>query len=205
MENKEYDLQVEKEHYFSSGYNHKSRWSSFFYQIKLITDSKAKKILEIGPGNGWVARILEDFGLQVSTVDIDQNLKPDYVAHVEDLPIEDNQYDAVVAFEVLEHLPFEKFVTNLKEMARVSNQFVIISLPDHRRILLHFSLKIPFLKYIDFFIKIPSFKEHIFDGQHYWEIGKNKYSVGRIKNAIRESGLILRKNFVPSEIGRAHV
>ena len=120
-----YDIQVNKEHYFSDNYNHKARWLSFFYQLKLLQREDIKKVLEIGPGNGWVTYILKDLGLKVTTVDIDKELKPDFVASVDKLPFPDNSFDVVCAFEVLEHMPFEYFLNNLKEMSRVSKKNVM--------------------------------------------------------------------------------
>lgn len=199
-----HNIQVNKEHYFNDTYNHKARWLSFFYQIKTLRKIKAENILEIGPGNGWVTRILRDMGVQVTTVDIDKELKPDFVAGVDKLPFADNAFDAVCAFEVLEHMPFEDFVSSLKEMSRVSSKHVVISLPDHRRILFHLLLKIPLINYKNIFVKIPSFKKHVFDGQHYWEIGKSGYSVSVIKKAIEKSGLKIVDSFVPSDAPSNH-
>ncbi|MBI2120117.1 MAG: methyltransferase domain-containing protein [Parcubacteria group bacterium] len=196
--------QVNKSHYFDEKYNSKARWVSFFYQIEILQDIKAKKVLEIGPGNGLVTYILRDRGVQVTTVDIDPDLKPDVVASVSKLPLADNTFDAVCAFEVLEHIPFEHFVKNLKEMSRISKKHVVISLPDRRRILLHFLLKVPLINYKNIFIKIPSFKKHVFDGQHYWEIGKKGYSVGFIKEHIEKAGLKIIKDFVHFDAPGSH-
>lgn len=199
-----HNIQVNKEHYFNDTYNHKARWLSFFYQIKTLRKIKAENILEIGPGNGWVTRILRDMGILVTTVDIDKELKPDFIAGVDKLPFADNAFDAVCAFEVLEHMPFEDFVSNLKEMSRVSSKYVVISLPDHRRILFHLLLKIPLINYKNIFVKIPSFKKHVFDGQHYWEIGKVGYPVAKVREAIEKSGLKIVDSFVPSDAPSNH-
>jgi hypothetical protein len=46
--------------------------------------------------------------MQVTTLDFAPGMKPDIVANM--LTYEfPNQYDAVMAFEVFEHVPFEKF------------------------------------------------------------------------------------------------
>lgn len=200
----EHKKQVHKSHYFDEKYNSKTRWLSFFYQIEILQDVKAKSILEIGPGNGLATYVLRDRGVQVTTVDIDPDLKPDIVADVEKLPLADNTVDVVCAFEVLEHMPFELFLENLKEMSRVSKKYVIISLPDRRRILFHLLFKIPFLNYKNIFIKIPSFKKHVFDGQHYWEIGKKGYSVSNIKKHIEKAGLIIKDDYVHADVPGAH-
>lgn len=197
-------IQVNKSHYFDEKYNSKARWVSFFYQIEILQDLKAKNILEIGPGNGLVTYVLRDRGAAVTTVDIDPELKPDVVASVDKLPFADNSFDTVCAFEMLEHMPFEHFVKNLQEMSRVSRKHIIISLPDRRRILLNLVLKIPFIKYKNIFIKMPSFKRHVFDGQHYWEIGKSGYSVSVIKERIKKSGLKILNDFVRFDAPGSH-
>ena len=42
--------------------------------------------------------------------------------------------EMVVAYEVLEHIPWELFAPSLAEMRRVSKKFVGVSLPDRERI-----------------------------------------------------------------------
>jgi SAM-dependent methyltransferase len=198
------DVQVRNQHYFTAQYNHKSRWLSYFYQIKLIRQSGAKMVLEIGPGNGWVSMILQSLGIKVSTADIDPELHPDYVADIKALPFADDSFDVVCAFEVLEHMPFDSFGANLRELSRVAKKKVILSLPDKRKTLLNLSLKIPFIRSLSVCIKIPTFSKHVFDGQHYWEIGKLKYSVGDIKRKIKQSGLLLEQNFLPHDAPTMH-
>lgn len=197
-------LQVQKQHYFSEGYNHKARWITYFYQMRLLQDVHAKTVLEIGPGHGWMATILRSLGVDVKTADFDPELNPDYVAEVGNLPMEDGSFDVVCAFEVLEHLPFEEFQHNITEMARAAKSHVIISLPDHRRTLINFSLKLPFLPTVALFVKIPSLKKHVFDGQHYWEIGKRGYSPKAVRDKIRAAGLVLERSFVPADAPMNH-
>lgn len=197
-------LQVQKDHYFNVGYNHKARWLTYFYQIQLLNKYNGKNILEIGPGHGWVKLIADDLGLHIETVDIDPDLKPDYVATVDQLPVDDARYDIVCAFEVLEHLPFSTFRKNLVEMGRASKGCVIISLPDHRHTLFHFRMKVPFLKYFEILIKIPTTKNHVFDGQHYWEIGKKGYQVRDVKREIESAGFRIKESLVFPDTPRNH-
>ena len=204
MKNNIYNLQVPKEHYFTSGYNHKSRWLTYYYQMDLLNKYNTKHVLEIGPGHGWMKAIVKDLGIEVETVDIDPKLAPDHIAPINDLPLKDGSFDAACAFEVLEHLPFETFKENLLEMARVSKRYIFISLPDHRHILFHARIKIPFLKYKEFIIRLQSTKKHVFDGQHYWEIGKKDFPVARILQAIHDSGLTVIDEFVPSDTPANH-
>lgn len=200
----DFKLQVPKEHYFSKGYNHKARWMTYFHQMQLLQKYDVKKALEIGPGHSWMKKIIKDFGIIVETVDIDDALDPDYVAHINSLPMADNTYDATCAFEVLEHLPYETFKDNLKEMARVSKRYIIISLPDHRHILFHIKVKIPFFRYKELSIRIPTFKKHIFDGQHYWEIGKLGYSPKKVVSDIESFGFKVLEHFVRTDAQSNH-
>ncbi len=39
----------------------------------------------------------------------------------------------------------------------------------------------------------------MFNGEHYWEIGKDMYPVHRIKQAILDAGGVLERDFVPTE------
>lgn len=201
---KEFVIQMPRGHYFNQKYNHKARWMTYFYQMQLLKKYNAEKVLEIGPGHSWMKRIVKDLGVTVETVDIDPELEPDYVAHVNALPMASESYDAVCAFEVLEHLPFETLQANLTEMARVSKKYVIISLPDHRHILFHVRVKVPFFKYKDILIKIPTFKKHVFDGQHYWEIGKLGYSPSQVVEAIESFGFKVLEHFVPHDTQSNH-
>lgn len=203
METK-FEIQVPKAHYYNTKYNHKARWMTYFYQMQLLLKYDTKRVLEIGPGHSWMKKIIKDFGVTVETVDIDGALDPDYIAHVNALPMTGGMYDAVCAFEVLEHLPFETLEANLKEMARVSKKYIIISLPDHRHILFHIRFKVPFFKYKDFMFKIPTLKKHVFDGQHFWEIGKEGYSPRQVVNAIESFGFIVREHFVPHDTQSNH-
>ena len=100
MKDENYNLQVSKEHYFTSGYNHKSRWLTYYYQMLLLNKYGIKNALEIGPGHGWMKTIVKDLGIDVETVDIDPKLTPDHIAPINDLPLQDNSFDAVCAFEM---------------------------------------------------------------------------------------------------------
>lgn len=193
------DIQVPRDHYFNWQYNHKARWLTYFYQLQLFRKYKCTHVCEVGPGHGWVKLIAKDLGVQVTTVDFDPALKPDVVASIEALPFASDSFDAVCAFEVLEHMPYEQFEQNVAHLARVSKKYVFLSLPDHRSILLHVLLKIPFISYIDVFFKVPSGKAHVFDGQHYWEVGKKGYPPARIEEACARAGLRVVETFVPSD------
>ncbi|PIR66437.1 MAG: methyltransferase type 11 [Parcubacteria group bacterium CG10_big_fil_rev_8_21_14_0_10_36_14] len=198
------DLQVEKNHYFNRRYNHKARWLSYWYQIDLALEIDARSVLEVGIGNGIVKDYLKKAGKSVLALDIDKGLEPDFVGSVEKIPMEGETVDCVLAAEVLEHLPFEKFDACLKEMARVSKKWAIISLPDARRTLCNFYLKKPFLPPLKLFLKMPAMKAHKFDGQHYWEPGRRRYPLKRVESRIKATGWKIEKSFTPYDVPTKH-
>jgi 2-polyprenyl-3-methyl-5-hydroxy-6-metoxy-1,4-benzoquinol methylase len=129
MHKERFKPQVPKSHYSKEGYNNLLRFLSYQHQIELITNLKPKNVLEIGVGNKLVSNQLKSMGLKVTTCDFDPKLKPDFIGDIRNLPFKKNEFDLVVAFEVLEHLPFSDFDKALFEMQRVSKKNCIISLP----------------------------------------------------------------------------
>ena len=118
-----------KKHYLSGNYEDFNLWIDYWYQKKLLIETKSKKILEIGKGTGTLEMVMEKDGYDFSTLDIDKKLNPDFVGDVVALPFKDNSYDTSCAFQVLEHIPFEEFEIALRELSRVSKRYVVISLP----------------------------------------------------------------------------
>ena len=195
---KKFKPQVSKEHYFY-GYDTKERWMSYWYQINEVLKTKPKTLLEVGIGNGTVSDYLRKFGIKVTTVDIDKNLNPDYVASVTELStlFDENSFDTTLCAEVLEHLPFKYFEKALRELQYVTKNYLILSLP-HFGINVSFILKLPTIKKIEFAIKLPYPKKHEFNGEHYWEIGKKHFNLKRILQAIRKY-FSTEKTFIPPE------
>jgi len=189
--------QVPKDHYFR-GYDTKERWISYWHQINEVLKTKPKKVLEVGIGNKTVSDYLKKLGITVVTADIDESLKPDYICNVTELSktFNKDEFDTTLCAEVLEHIPFKYFEKALRELWKVSKRYVILSLP-HFGVGFNLSLKIPFLKRISFTIKIPFPVEHVFDGQHYWEIGKKGYPLRKILKIMSKWYLIEKTYIVP--------
>lgn len=173
--------QVSKEHYQFKNYMTKERWCSLWHQISEIQELAPKSVLEVGIGSGILRANLRQLAVAITSVDIDSDLKPDYVASVECLPFHDVSFDVVCAFQVLEHIPYERSLKAFSEMARVSSDFVIISLPNARTIW-RYLFHVPKLGLLSFGISRPEVRApmHSFDGQHYWEIGKRGFSVNKV-------------------------
>jgi SAM-dependent methyltransferase len=116
--------------YVSREYNTKERLCSFWHQVDETFELGAQDVLEVGLGSGLVADWLRKAGLEVKTLDLDPELKPDIAGSVLEIPLADDAIDSVLCCQVLEHLPFEQFEVALAEIGRVSRLGAVISLPD---------------------------------------------------------------------------
>jgi glycosyltransferase involved in cell wall biosynthesis len=175
--------QVSKEHYRLEKYVTHERWQSYFNQVREVLRYNPKTVLIIGPGDGIVVNILKGYGLEVETVDIESENNPNYLASVEDLAsgqMPDKEYDAIVCCQVLEHLPYDKFLKCLESIKAYSKGVVIVSLPE-KSLRVSLSLKLP--RFVPVFsnVVIPFlWKKHRFDGEHYWELNSAGFSVKKV-------------------------
>ncbi|MBU2579481.1 class I SAM-dependent methyltransferase [Candidatus Parcubacteria bacterium] len=184
-------------HYNFFKYDYKDRWTSYWHQIDEVLKLRPKTVLEIGIGNGTVADCLKKQGLKVKTLDISEDLRPDFIADVMKMPIDNNSFSVVLCAEILEHLPFKDFEKALLELKRVTKKYVVLSLP-HFGPPIKISFKIPFIKEIKIVFKIPYHPKHKSGRVHYWEIGKKGYSPRKIRNIIKKY-FEIQNDFVPFE------
>ncbi|MBP9750378.1 MAG: class I SAM-dependent methyltransferase [Candidatus Peribacteraceae bacterium] len=190
--------QVDKDAYDFRRYAAGGRFVSYQRQLGCLLDRKPASVLEVGVGDGLVGDYLRrNTAVQYRSLDVAEDLHPDIIGSVTAIPLPDRDVDIACAFEVLEHLPFESFPAALKELARIARTHVIISLP-HYGPAFKCSLKLPLLPELKVAFKIPHAPAHTFDGQHYWEIGKQGYPPSRIRAALKEIGEI-EEEFIPFE------
>lgn len=121
-------VQVPKSHY-EGDYDTLERFQSYWHQLREATELGGR-VLEIGIGNGAVSAVLRARGLEVVTADIARELGPDVVADVRELPFEHASFDGVMAFEVLEHLPWADLPKAFGELRRVARRWALISVPS---------------------------------------------------------------------------
>lgn len=192
--------QIDKSSYNFKKYCQIERFNSYWYQLNEVIASNPSSLLEIGVGDKVFSNYIKDnTTIRYTSADIASDLKPDVITDVLSLSFESDSFDVVCAFEVLEHLPFEKFATALAELKRVTKNYVIISLPHWGR---HFSIEIrlPFFKKIRWQKKINWIPiTHTFNGQHYWEIGKRGYNIKKVIAQIHASDLALIKDYIAFE------
>jgi|SRR3989338_10785384 len=150
------EKQENRDNYFAHGrYDHFGRWASYFYQAKNVMKTNPENILEVGVGNGVTTNYLKSQGYKVTVADIAEDLKPDVVADIVALPFSNREFDTVMACEILEHIPFEDSMKALKELYRVSKNYVVVSLPDHRKVLFSVSVKLPFCRERYLSVRLP--------------------------------------------------
>src|SRR5258706_6379231 len=107
-------VQVAPEHYGFERYDEAERWMSYWHQIRAVLAVRPKRVLEIGPGSGVFRSYLRAAGVEVNTLDIDTSRDVDYVADITKLDTAlpaGLTFDAICAFQGLEHLPLDDFET----------------------------------------------------------------------------------------------
>lgn len=195
-----YERQVKKKHYSFAKYYYPGRWMSYWHETdEILRKDDILSVLDVGPGSDLLKNILQSFkpDLVYKTLDIAPDLNPDYIGSVTEIPLPDCSFEAVVAFQVLEHIRFEDFENAINELHRVSKKYVMISLP-HFGPSLEMQIKIPFLRRLRISAKIPWPKKHVFGGQHYWELGKRGYPVSRVRKKL-EKKFKISNEYVPFE------
>jgi hypothetical protein len=126
-------------------------------------------------------------GLNIKSFDIAEDLKPDYLGDVIDIKkIVNKKFDIVCCFETLEHIRFEHLPTILTQLSAITDDYLIISVPQIR---LYFTawFNIPRFKPFQIKIDLPFPKRHHFDGEHFWELGKRNYSRKSFRNLLQRN------------------
>jgi len=191
-------LQVDADiHYTFKNYVDIGRWNSYYYQINEVLALTPKTVLIVGVGDNIVREILAKQGLKVFTFDFDEKLHPDFLGNVEEIEniLKGKQFDVIVCFQVLEHIPYNQFENILNQFSKIANNS-IISLP-YASIEYYLSFKLPVIKTVRIQIRISKFYvKHKFNGEHYWEIGKKGFSKSKIKKSI-DKFFDIQKEFCP--------
>ena len=87
--------------------------------------AEGEKALDVATGGGNVARVLQEAGLDVVTIDSAPGMRPTVISRAEEIPFADSSFD-VVACRVAAH-HFQDPAGALAEMARVSRGLVLIA------------------------------------------------------------------------------
>lgn len=190
-------VQVSPQHYDFERYDDLERWDSYWYQIRSALRTRPQRVLEIGTGTRVFRSYLENRGIDVRSVDIDETRRPDYVADVSDLDATlpaGLRFDVVAAFQVLEHLPYDRFEACLAGLSRRAAPWCLISLPYHG---VHFRLAWNFmgLRFSGGF-SLPSLHKLRFTGEHHWELGR-EHPIGAVTRTIERYFEVVERRFIP--------
>jgi SAM-dependent methyltransferase len=170
----ERERSLERSVYFSDNYFSFKQLCSFVHQIYDIHELRPKSILEIGIGNGFTSTFLKRAGYEVTTNDINPVLEPDICCSLSDLPLHlpGSSFDLVVCCEVLEHMPFDDFESNLRTLRSLGKR-LYLTLPNHKALMGFAWLprlpKIPNSQAGSLYCEIPLPKP--LQAMHYWEVG----------------------------------
>jgi SAM-dependent methyltransferase len=101
-----------------------------------LIQSDVHSLLDAGCGNGVFVNYLSEhrkdlaiFALDRSKAALKHVKTNPILGDVSELPFADNHFDCITCLEVLEHLPIEVYNKTLRELARVSKKYLIISVP----------------------------------------------------------------------------
>jgi SAM-dependent methyltransferase len=110
--------------------------SRIVFTSRLIP-SNVKTIADIGCGNGLFLNYLSEsetnykklLGVDRSNTALSYVKTNKICADISNLPLDDKSYDLVSALEVIEHLSLKEYSDGLRELARISKKYLLISVP----------------------------------------------------------------------------
>ncbi len=170
-------------------------WEFYWNQQALMAEylkSGPRNLVEIGVGSGFAANYLRSKGHRVTTVDLDAAKFPDIVADISTFQPEE-AYDAVLAFEILEHIPFDVVVRAVGRMGTYVRDAAFISVPRQQISLMSVKLKLPVVRELSWRIAIPRRKLKI--RSHFWEAGMAGVPVEKIESAFQSAGFKAANRF----------
>lgn len=181
-------------------YINKFRMVSYYNQARIVRalgKNEVKTILEVGIRNSLFSNLLKMENYEVTTADLEQEYHPDILLDLTtDFKLPEEKFDAIVLFQVLEHIPYENFEKSLTRLASFTKKYIVISLPYQSLFLAwqfhasfawrtrHILLQLP-----KFWMKQPAGSDHC------WEMGIDGYPKKRIVNSIEKSGLKIQREF----------
>jgi hypothetical protein len=185
-----------REHYTTLRYDTKKRWCSYWHQVDETLAASPASVLIVGVGSGLVPSYLRSLGIEVTTLDVVDELKPDLLADVRAIPADTNAFDVAVCCQVLEHLEFAEVATALSELARVARARVVISIPRRGRYW-ELAIRIPPLPRLARAGVLPNRHRYRGDKEHHWELGPRAVPEHRFRQALAENFDLERAYHVP--------
>jgi uncharacterized UPF0146 family protein len=173
-----------------------SHWVYYWYQQKLMEGLVVPgedKVLELGVGSGFAANYGRSRGVDITTLDIDEEKKPDIVANVVTYDF-DCRYDHLMAFEILEHIPYTEFEKIIRRIPTFIGKYAFISLPRNEEVAFKIDLAIPRLPPIKY--EWRRLKNRITTKAHHWEMDYGEHTTESVKALFTECGLRIARTLV---------
>lgn len=188
-----------------------SNFVNAFYQYRdLQRFEGVKRVLIVGPGQGFSTQVLCWRGYHVTTFDIDETFHPDVIGSVHNMSgFKDKEFDVVIASHVLEHLPEPYLDSALREISRVG-RYALIYLPVHgmytqirlRSNFRDIDLSIT-LDLFNYFSRPDGVTPRYMEGQHYWEVGMRGFRkadlIRRMSSFFHVLGSYRNRDWLPSQ------
>lgn len=188
------------DHYFNLEYLTPTRFASIGYQLRYVHKNFAgESVLEIGPGSSLTTRLLQQFGHEVKTLDVDHRLEPDIISPIHEIPLENEAMGCFLCSQVLEHLPWDMVGPALSELHRVVRGGGVISVPTNQPTLL--LMKFDTKNWGTRRLRLGSRRNKPMrtkGGQHYWELEAN-ITLKEFEQKIRASGFRVIHKLQPVE------
>ena len=175
-------------------------WTRHYHLFKDIAARVRGDLLEVGTGDGVLKRCAQPFVHSYTVMDINPRLAPDVLADLrEPQPQLQQRFDATVAAEVLEHLPFDSFATCLGNLVATLRPggLLFLTLP-HRKGHVLFVGPRQRLRAWRFPIGLLSLSEAYnrfvrrriwIDPHHCWEIGDGRVRRRHVEAELQRAGL----------------
>lgn len=111
-------------------------------QLLQLFPKHTETVLDIGAGHGlFLEKLMLDKGIKGVGIEISDD-KIQYgksigvdirLGDAAELKFEDNSFDVVVCFEVLEHLPYGVYEKAIQEIQRVAKSYIIVGVPNNEK------------------------------------------------------------------------
>jgi len=163
-------------------------WRMYWNQQKLLEGNIDKKdrIGEIGVGTKFTTNYLISKGYNVRTIDIDPGKKPDVLANIVTCEEAILEFDVVLAFNILEHIPYEDMISVIKKFKNAGTQKLFIGLPINQKNIFEMYIKVGRFYEKQLSIRIP--RKRITAQYHHWELEYKDFTIARLISDYKEIG-----------------
>ncbi|KAA6184827.1 class I SAM-dependent methyltransferase [Thiohalocapsa marina] len=168
----------------------------YYHQAELVYRHlrRDQMLLEIGLGTGLLSDLLRRRKWNITTLDIDEDKKPDFCENAIDFDYRKHHVEVVLAFEIFEHIPFSTLKKLVEKLSRSEVTTICFSLPWCERELLSLAVKLPRLSKMKWSLRIP--RKGISTKAHFWELslierplgGKQLISLSRVMQLFMDHG-----------------